>query len=286
MALNDDFVKRASVLKNVQFGEVSGRLAALFDWMEQQQPIHEIMEEVRRRADGEALILKGDFHTPPPAHTPDEIVSVGLILMDACHKEDFANVCLSRGIGPSYNTSAVQPYVDEGLQRYVIPFLAHVEGELLSSKLNYMPDKIAERRFDEIILGEAFQSQFPTTYQHVGRIAGEFLRADHEVSWQNIGNSCRQALLEFCNECAAKLDPKLSEEIKRGNVKAIAREIIRRRNIEGRFASALETLIAAVWDYAQPLTHRSTSTREDAARLYLWTGLAISELAGLFENNS
>ena len=86
MALNDDFVKRASVLKNVQFGEVSGRLAVLLDWMEQQQPIREIIEEVRRKADGEALILQGGFHNPPSANTPEEIVSVGLILMEACQK--------------------------------------------------------------------------------------------------------------------------------------------------------------------------------------------------------
>src|SRR5439155_22008688 len=99
VAIKDDFVQRATVLRNVQFGEVSGRLAGLLDWMEQQQPIREIIENLRRTTDGEALILQGTFHEPPPANTPDEIAAVGLVLMEACRNEDFANVCLSRGIG-------------------------------------------------------------------------------------------------------------------------------------------------------------------------------------------
>jgi hypothetical protein len=286
MAIRDDFVQRATVLRNVQFGEVSGRLAGLLNWMEQQQPIREIIENLRLTADGEALILQGTFHEPPPANTPEEIAAVGLVLMEACRNEDFANVCLSRGIGPAYSTSAVQPYVDAGLERYVIPFLAHVEGELAQSKLNYMPAKIAERKFDELMLGPTFRARFPITYQYLSRIAAEFLRSDADAAWQNVGNSCRQAMLEFCNECAAQVDLKLADETKRGNVKAIARELIRAAHGTGRFATALETLIASIWDYAQPLTHRSNSTRDEALRMYLWTGLAISEVAELLDARS
>lgn len=275
-------MERAAVLKNVQFGEVSGRLAGLLDWMEKQPPIHEIIQELGRAADGRALILQGNPNNPPPANTPEEIAAVGLILMEACRNEDFASVCLSRGIGPPYNTNSVQPYVDAGLQRYVIPFLTCVERELVQSKVSYMPAKIAERKFDDIVLGPEFKAKFPITHQHLNRIAAEFLRDHSDVAWQNIGNSCRQAMIEFCTECTALLNLKLPDGTKRADVKAIARELIRAAHGSERFAVALETLVASIWDYAQPLTHRPNATRDEALRMYLWTGLAISELAQFF----
>jgi hypothetical protein len=281
MSITEDFVQRAAVLRNAQFGEVSGRLAGLLDWMEKQTPIYEIIEKLRRTADGQALILQGTFNDPPPANTPEEIAAVGLVLMEASHNEDFADICLTRGIGPPYNTSAVQPYVDAGLERYVLPFLTHVERELAQSKGNYMPARIAERKFDEILLGPKFQKRFPITHRHLSQIAAEFLRTDADAAWQNVGNSCRQTMIEFCNECIALRDLKLAEETKRGDVKAITRELIRATYGNSRFATALEALVASVWDYAQPLTHRPHSTREEALRMYLWTGLAISEVANL-----
>lgn len=188
--------------------------------------------------------------------------------------------CVSfAGIGPSYNTSSVQPYVDAGLERYVVPFLTRVERELVSRKVNYMPANIADRRLDELILGSEFQKKFPVTHQHLTRIAAEFTRSDVDVAWQNIGNSCRQALIEFCGECAARLELALPDATKRADVKTIARALIRKIHGADRFASALEALVVAVWDYAQPLTHRPNATRDEAVRMYLWTGLAISELA-------
>lgn len=282
MSITEEFVQRVGVLRNVQFGEVSGRLAALLDWMEKQSPISQIIEKLRRTTDGRALILQGNFNSPPPANTPEDIAAVGLILMEACRKEDFANVCLTRGIGPPYHTTAVQPYVNAGLQGYVLPFLTDVERQLAQSKLNHMPARIAERKFDEVVLGPEFQARFPITHRHLSRIAAEFVRSDADAAWQNVGNSCRQAMVEFCNECIALRDFKLPEETKRGDVKAITRELIRATYGNSRFAAALETLIASVWDYAQPLTHRPDSTRDEALRMYLWTGLAISEVAELF----
>jgi hypothetical protein len=59
--------------------------------------------------------------------------------------------------------------------------------------------------------------------------------------------------------------------------------LVQRLYSNGRFADALETLVASVWDYAQPLTHRPAARREEALRLYLWTGLAIDEIANLVD---
>jgi hypothetical protein len=277
----DEFTEHASVLRNLHFDEASARLAGLIDWMEQQPPLQNILAELRKKADGLAILLKADFHTPPQASMPDQIAAVGLALMEACRNEDFWNMCLSRGIRSSYDTSNAQACVDAGLQRYIIPFLLYVERELKRADAAYMPARIAERKFDDVILGPAFAAKFPQTHEHLKRISAEFLRPQEIAAWQNVGNSCRQAMFEFCRECCEVLDVQLTDETKRGDVKAIVHQLIPAIYSSQRFAAALERLVVSVWDYAQSLTHRSGATREEALRVYLWTGLAIEEIATL-----
>jgi len=69
----------------------------------------------------------------------------------------------------------------------------------------------------------------------------------------------------------------------RGDVKAITRCVVQKLYGNGRFADGLAMLISSTWDYAQTLTHRPGTTREEALRLYLWTGLVIDEIASLTE---
>jgi hypothetical protein len=225
VAIIDEFVEQASVLQNLHFDEASARLAGLVDWMEQQPPLQDILAELRKKADGQAILLKADFHRSPQASTPDQIAAVGLALMVACRNEDFWNVCLSRGIGPSYTTSEIQPYVDAGIQRFVLPFLRYVERELKRADAAYMPARIAERKFDDVILTPAFAAKFPKTHEHLKRVSAEFLRPQETAAWQNVGNSCRQAMLEFCCECCQVLDMQLTDDTKGGDVKAIENSI-------------------------------------------------------------
>lgn len=281
MTVGEEFVQRVGVLRNLHFQEASGRLKSLIDWMESQPAIRNILATVRRKADGLSIIQQGGFQRPPPANTPEEIAAVGLVLMEACRQEDLCNICMGRGIGPSYSTSEVQPYVDAALERYVFPLLLEVGRELDRADAGHVPARIADRKFDEILLGPAFAERFPATHQHLTRIAAEFTRSD--PAWQNIGNSCRQVMIEFCAECCALLDIELPEQTKRGDVKTIARLLVQKLNSNGRSGDALATLVASTWDYAQTLTHRPATTREEALRLYLWTGLVIDEIASLAE---
>jgi hypothetical protein len=93
----DEFAEHISVLRNLHFDEASARLVGLIDWMEQQPPLENILAELRKKADGKSILLKGDFHHPPPASMPEEIAAVGLVLMEACRNENFWNMCLARG---------------------------------------------------------------------------------------------------------------------------------------------------------------------------------------------
>jgi hypothetical protein len=81
MSIKQEFVSYAKVLRNLHFQEVSGRLGAFFDWMEKQSSIQLIVEDVRRKVDGAALLLAAGQNRPPAAHTPEQIAAVGLTLM-------------------------------------------------------------------------------------------------------------------------------------------------------------------------------------------------------------
>ena len=281
MTIIDEFLEHASVLHNLHSNEASARLAGVIDWMEQQPPLQNILAELRKKVDGLAILLRADSRHPPQANTPEQIAAVGLALMEACRREHFGTMCYSRAITPNYTTSSVHAYVDAGLQRYVIPFLRYVERELRRADAAYTPARIGERKFEDVILGPAFAAQFPQTHEHLKRLSAEFLRPQETAVWQNVGNSCRQAMFEFCRECCEVLDVQLTDDTKRGDVKAIVHQLIPAIYSSQRFAVALERLVASVWDYAQSLTHRSGATREEALRVYLWTGLAIEEIATL-----
>lgn len=250
--------------------------------MDEQAAVRSILAAVRRVADGNAIILEGSFHHPPPANTPDEVNAVGLALMEACRHDQFPDICYGRGIGPPYSTSNIQPYVDAGLKRFILPLLIHVEAELDSSEAGHAPEKVVNRLFDEILLDEKFSGRFPKTRQRLRQITAEFEQTD--TAWQNIGNLCRQAMLEFCQESYAFLEMEAPEEIKRGDVKALTRHLIQERYPDSRFGDALAALLASIWNYAQPLTHRGEATRQEALRIYLWTFLAIAEIAELIES--
>jgi hypothetical protein len=277
MTIGEEFVQRAGTLQNLHFQEARGRLKSLLEWMESQPAIQPILASVRRKADGLAIIKQGHYHRPPPANTPDEIIAVGLALMETCRERDLVNICLGHGIGPSYSTSNVQPYIDAGLQRFIWPLLVHIGRELDREDAGHVPARVADRKLDEILLGATFAEHFPVTHHHLNRIAAEFTRSD--TAWQNIGNSCRQAMLEFFTECCAVLNIQLPEETKRGDVKAISRLLVQKHYDDGRFADSLATLVASLWDHTQSLVHRSATTRSEALRIYLWTGLTIDEIA-------
>jgi hypothetical protein len=113
------------------------------------------------------------------------------------------------------------------------------------------------------------------------KISREFLRPDEDVTWQNIANSCRQLLVDFCGELRSLYDLDLSPDTKEADVKAILRQAIQTLGATGQFAASLEMLILAIWSHTQSLLHRGSTTKTQAVRLYVWTGLLINELTDL-----
>jgi hypothetical protein len=281
MSLQDDFLDRVSLLRNVHFDEAAGRLVALLAWLDEEAATHEILHRLRTNVDLSGILGRANMQRPPQANSPEEVAAVGLGLIEASRHHPFFMVCRARGIRAPYGSTNFQDTTDAGLLRYIQPFLVYVGNELEREALSHSPSRIAATRIDRLLLGPEFAKIFPGTHAALEKISAEFLRPQDEVSWQNVGNSCRQAMIDFCKEAQSVLGFEPPDDLKQSDVKAIARALVRSLHGKNRFSDSLETVIAATWDHIQSMLHRGSATREDALRIYLWTGMVLEEIADL-----
>ena len=181
------------------------------------------------------------------------------------------------GISPPYNSSRGQDYSDaDGNRGYVVPFLAHVEKGLIRASETHSVAAIADSRFAELLTVEV-RRLFPKTASSLERISGGFLRSEGDVMWQNVGNSCRQTLIEFAAEIREICVIEQPTDIKEADVKAILKLVLGKTCSPGRFKDTLEALLESVWNHTQTVLHRPGTSKKDAMRIYLWTGMLVGE---------
>lgn len=282
MNLIDEFAERASALGSLHYDEASDRLVSFLDWLQSQPLTKAILDDLRTRVNVDPLFGGHEHRGAPKAGSFEEIAAVGLRLIESSREHDFVNVCMGHGIEPPYNTSALQDYCADAVPRYIEPFVRYVASKLTLAASKHSIAGIAESTVSEIILSDLFQRDFPDTSADLQKISREFLRDDKDVAWQNVANSCRQALIDYCRELRSVYDIDLDPETKDADVKAILRQAIQALGATGQFGDSLEKLLLGVWSHTQSLLHRGLTTKQEATRLYLWTGLLIDELTTLF----
>ena len=101
----------------------------------------------------------------------------------------------------------------------------------------YSPSGLTEHRFERLLSSSKMQQSFPETAQAFRAISAEFLRPEDEVLWQNVGNSCRQVLIDFCVEVISVTNISGLANPKMSDVKNLSREIIREVHGPGQFNS-------------------------------------------------
>ena len=111
----------------------------------------------------------------------------------------------------------------------------------------------------------------------------EMTKTDEDGAWFNIGNLCRETLKAFALELQSISGIPAPEGIKEADVKGILKYLLKQLKGDGRFEETLEKLLVSVWDHAQSVLHRQTSTKSQASRLFLWTALVIYEFAYLID---
>lgn len=158
---------------------------------------------------------------------------------------------------------------------YVAPFLEYVEDELTAIASNASPGMLLDRRI-AASLQKRTTNELPGIAQLLQQVATEFVRPGEDVNWQNVGNSCRESLKTAIRELVERKLVKVPDDVPLGDVKRIAEVIASSATSDSR--ETLAKLVSAVWNHAQVLTHRETTKRDDAFRLFTWTVLAIGEL--------
>jgi hypothetical protein len=276
--LIQEFDEQVLVLQNMHYEEAPARLGGFLDWLESEPLTNRILQHLLQAVNVDSL-LRG-FHAPN-ARTVEEIAAVGLRIIQTSRTRDFFHATRSLGIKPPYNTSALQDYCSDAVPRYIDPFINYLRRKLTAEASRHSVGAISEATVASLLNSEAFKRDFPATQNHLDKISREFLRPDEHVAWQNIANSCRQTLIDFCKELRSLYDFEITAETKEADVKAVLRQAIQSLGATGQFADSLEKLSAAIWSHAQSLLHRGSTTKIEAIRLYLWTGLLINELTNL-----
>ena len=121
------------------------------------------------------------------------------------------------------------------------------------------------------------KEDFYSISEGLNRIVKEFENSE-DSNWYNIGNDCRILLEDFVKELINKGEIKVEGKEKEGDVKTLIGKLVSdkidSKNIKGR----LSNLVKSIWDYVQPVTHRKTTTKEEALRAFIWTTLFVNEI--------
>ena len=136
------------------------------------------------------------------------------------------------------------------------------------------------------IWSENFHGQFPGTAALFKKLSEEMFALDASQTWYNASNSCREVLKQFASELTGLLPEGVPREIKGADVKALLRHFVEKRGYDGRLRGTLNDLVGAVWDHVQCVLHKHDTSKEEAMRVYLWTGLLISEVYSLHKPRS
>ncbi|SRR6266496_1305114 len=276
--LINELRKWRSMLTNVTADNASPRLIAILDWLCKEVATKRIIESLVASVD-QSKVFQSNRQGRIVARTLEERAFAGYALITNCRKHSFYRWCMQYDVRGPYRSSNINEITRAGITEYVEPFLDYVQSELVAVLSDTTSTSIIETRLSAC-LEEAIAAHLPTTSELMSKIASEFSRSDSDVHWQNVGNSCREALKSAIRELVEITQLTLPADVHLGNVKRIA-ELITSRSATSDSRGTLSKLTGAVWDHAQTVTHRDAITKEDALRLFVWTTLAISELVDL-----
>jgi len=284
--LLDEFDRRNSLLSGINYNHANIRISGFLDWLESQPKTRQILDDLRNKISVTNLLKDSTRFNPPNASTPEEVASVGIFFMEKAREgKEIFHICYNHGVTPSYTTSEVQAYLDELMERFIIPTVDYIRTCLGEITESVKADNLISQTFTQLKTA-SFGKQYPSTSEYLGKIEKELAKTDENGAWFNIGNLCRETLKAFALELQSVLDITALGEIKEADVKGILRYLLKQLKGNGRFEETLERLLVSVWDHAQSVLHRQTTTKSQASRLFLWTALAIYEFAYLIDQRT
>jgi hypothetical protein len=260
------------MLATANADNVNGRLVAILEFLLKDAMTKSIIDELANTA-SMSDVFKEDDHRRIIASTPEQIAFAGYTLMAESRTQSFWGMCANYNIRGPYNASNVDEITRIGLEEYIYPFLDYIEDKRGETTVTSIIDgRIAA------VLSDDLKRTFPAIQESLHHIATEFSRPAAEGRWQNVGNSCREALKATVRALVDSGRITVPPDVKLGDIKHLAENLAAASMLDADSRRTLPKLIAAVWDHAASMTHRPATTRDEAARLFVWTCLAIYEL--------
>jgi hypothetical protein len=127
----EEYMYRRSFVANLAFDEAAARLSGFYQWLISESPAKEITQKLMQLVDVDKLLSTAGNREPPKATTPEEVAAVGIFFLKKISEgaEPF-RLSEEYGITPSYNTSSLQDYFNEIMQRYLDPTFEYIEREI------------------------------------------------------------------------------------------------------------------------------------------------------------
>ena len=274
--LSSEFAKRRQFAETVRYDDTA-RLVGFFDWMLQEPRIAKIVQAIEESSPFADLLARSSPREPPTASTPEEVASVAFqLLRQARGGASLVDKLVEYGIVNLSLRTHADDVLFEGMQRYIGPSLDYVEMLIQRPSLGTEVDAVVSGRLDSV-LTRALKSTCPRTWDLLRRTGDMFASTASDANWSNVANSCRQAMITVVDEMV-KAGRLPATPVKRGDVKGAIAAAAKHPDMSGRVDDALVQLVAAIWNYLQPLIHRSATSLEEAERAYVWTVLGIGEL--------
>ena len=167
MALHEELLDRCSVLKTATFQDVTVRLLSILEWMESQDGMKVMLEQLRNDERVREIVQNSRVGTPPLATNSREIAGVGLYLLDSCMKQRsiLSRVALNMGIYRPGLSIRPDTSSNAAMQFYVSPFFEYVLAQL-PRKLSASAETRANEPFIPVAIQESladFRKDFPDT---------------------------------------------------------------------------------------------------------------------------
>lgn len=226
---------------------------------------------------------KGSYLIPDPAKRAAKC----LVILRHLSEQGIHQIwSLAVTLSPESHTSSA---VRDLLSPLVSNLAGHLDEELHRLQVVATPEEILRDVAGLIGRGEEM-TEFPKTRATLGNASRALAQANTPNDYQNVANTCRQALIEFGQELyredyrpkGEQGDPKKGHAVRRlsWSSKYLLRSL--GRSTESRFAEVFNGVIKDTWDLAASLSHDTKASLDDARLCLMHTYFIVWRLSRAF----
>lgn len=129
---------RLTTLLAPQFQESSFRVAGVWEWLTGIQTLKTIIDETIAGSRADKILTEANYNSPPQTESPEEIIAVGLLLMQECASGgEIYKMEHKYGIRSNFSSTRIQDTCDAVMNKFIMPAIYFVAKQLEDSSDTY-----------------------------------------------------------------------------------------------------------------------------------------------------